>query len=984
MKRIMTILAILCSLCTFAQHQNWQILEPKTTLQAGFGNHIHLQASAFLSEKADFVNKKDKAPKTVSVPKGKLYTYALTNKRVNQTGMTSNSGCADSLYVDGNTVYIRNFINDGSDGSYAVGQITDGNITNGIITFENGLEYANGKHAYIGTVDESGHLVPNRNASSFTFTIENGIIRSVAPEETLGHFYLMGYTAAGGLVGYNIDYLYEPVPSDIQNIKIPNHVKMTAYEGISEPISVNDEGSKFITFIGFDNNDVYFKNIIPRLGEAVLKGSLEGSKIVFDVKKYIGKYENFYICFYAGQVDNEGGRVVLNPVNTDKLYMDYDKATGTIKSNHAMVFLAGQQTLGGYWNNPTFTVYTEQPVIVPSKAKALRYTLSTRTLPDDDSSRSAKEVWVLRDGNDFYFRNVYAPMPDLAFKGTLDADGKTISVSIPQYMGHGYQDQAIQLAAATHDIQETVPPSAIYSYLDLTENLKFSYDPESKKIGYGGNLCTVVYGTKQPIGGLDCPEWTVQNDTVAIIPESAIAQDYILSTDFLRDYSRMEDMHIPSYVTQIASDGDMYYLHGFNEDYVKINDNAILVGKRSGNRITFKMPQLISTQNNDLIYAYVADYDSASKTIDITDANMLEFTVDDTNNTLTCDRSIAVKTAAGKMQFYYVKPTFSLYAPKPAKPKSGIPENHFDEINTGQGMRYIHIAEFFYEDIDGNYLSPDSLTYSIYMDGELYTFRNSFYFEEFSEDVTEVPMTTVSARFNHYLMERRLFTPDNAEKTFGVQVHYYCGNSKTSSDITTINKKTGEITVTEVKEAVPVLADPIPSGWRERGQRKYNFMFSIPEEDADGNAIDPSKLFYRIFMDDSPYTFSRNNYSDFDDDTTEVPVILNSSDFNKSGTDYMIMMREAPQTKIGVQTIYRSGANEARSKIGYYNIETGEVSYVEDISGVDEIETSDQTIVKKEYYLPTGIKVTQPLHGMYILRLVYSDGTSQSKKVMIR
>lgn len=982
MKKVLFTLAILCSLCIHAQSPEWQLPTATTAGQWLAGNESAAPAPLTAKAPAAKLNLK-KAPAAVTEPQGELYTYALTNKRVNQWGMTGNSGRADSVYVDGTTVYFHNLVDNDCDGSYAVGQLTAGDMNEGTITFKNGLEYAHGKYAYVGTVNAAGNLVPNHDAATFTFTIKNGVITSVAPAETLGHFYLMGYTAAGGISGYNIDYKYEPVPNDLYNVTIPSFVKLKAYEGICEPIG-SYAGSKFITRIGMMGNEVYFKNIIPGLGEAVIKGKVKGAQIEVSVSKYIGKYQDFYISLFAGQIAaNADGTFSLTPVNTDKIYLDYDKASNTIKCNDVLVFLAGQSTLGGYWNKPEMKLYDVEPVAIPEDAEPTRYMMTSRNLADDEADRTSREAWVMRAGNDFYFKNFYTPKGDLAFKGTLGADGKTIAVELPQYMGAGDNDDAIELTTGTHVNQATIPPTASYEYDGKPTTLLFAYDPASKKISYEGatSLCTVVYGMNEPITGADHPRWTLQNDTVAIIPETAETAHYILNTKRLRDYSRTSDMYIPSYVTTVSTQGDKVYLHGLNEDFTNVANDAVLVGQRVGDEITFRMPQLISNKGSHMVYAYAANYSNIRREISVSQDTTLVFHIK--GDTLSCDRSIAVQTASGTMQFYYVNPSYVPYTPAPAKPRAGMPEHHYEQVQAQMPM-YLYFAQFYYEDVNQQFLSPDSLTYSVYLDGELYTLPNSTYFEEFSDDVTEVPMTLVSGKFNHYLMERRIWLPKQAQSTFGVQVHYYCNGVKTSSDIVTIDVNTGVLDTTFVAEPVHTPANPVPERWRDRGAGNYNFMIDLPETDCGGQAIPADKLYYRIYFDDEVYLFDHNNYTELEADATEIAFNLDSYNFSKAGTERMLSFREAPKTKVGVQTVYRSGESVAYSQIGYLDLATGETSYTDGLgTGIAAAKSASQ-VVATAYYLPSGQRIATPTKGIYIVRQHLANGQTRSTKQVIR
>ena len=151
MKRLLFLFAVLCSLCTWAQqHPSWRIAKPQQS-EKWLGVMSESQANPLPTRSVGVLGTPAKAPEAVAAPQGEPYTYALTNINVSQAGMISVSGRADTLYVDGTTVYFRNLVRESCDGSYAVGTLTDGDMTNGTITFENGVEYAEGKHAYVGT-----------------------------------------------------------------------------------------------------------------------------------------------------------------------------------------------------------------------------------------------------------------------------------------------------------------------------------------------------------------------------------------------------------------------------------------------------------------------------------------------------------------------------------------------------------------------------------------------------------------------------------------------------------------------------------------------------------------------------------------------------------------------------------------------------------------------------------------------------------------
>ena len=93
------------------------------------------------------------------------------------------------------------------------------------------------------------------------------------------------------------------------------------------------------------------------------------------------------------------------------------------------------------------------------------------------------------------------------------------------------------------------------------------------------------------------------------------------------------------------------------------------------------------------------------------------------------------------------------------------------------------------EDTDGNALDPEYLSYSIYVDGELFTFDAEHYTYDLTEDITEVPYDLYSnaVDFNNYYVYFYRTNADGYEPLFtydiGIQVHYTVNGVKNSSEI---------------------------------------------------------------------------------------------------------------------------------------------------------------------------------------------------------
>jgi hypothetical protein len=176
--------------------------------------------------------------------------------------------------------------------------------------------------------------------------------------------------------------------------------------------------------------------------------------------------------------------------------------------------------------------------------------------------------------------------------------------------------------------------------------------------------------------------------------------------------------------------------------------------------------------------------------------------------------------------------------------------------------------------------------------------------------------------------------------------------------------------------ATPV--DPEPLGWQDFSADfgQYLFNVNIPNEEVNGDFIDPSGMTYSLYFDDSttPYVFDAARYgADFTADTQNVPYNLYATDFFISGTTRSIYLYDAPTKKIGVSSSYTYNGVKNSSKIVYFELPT---------EGINNVNT---TSVKNEmYYDMTGRRVVNPAHGLFIHKVTYTDGKSRTFKEVIK
>lgn len=133
------------------------------------------------------------------------------------------------------------------------------------------------------------------------------------------------------------------------------------------------------------------------------------------------------------------------------------------------------------------------------------------------------------------------------------------------------------------------------------------------------------------------------------------------------------------------------------------------------------------------------------------------------------------------------------------------------------------------------------------------------------------------------------------------------------------------------------------------------FEFTFPVTNTDGLGLDTSHLFYRVYFDGKPYTFTTEMYGGLEEDTTLIPYGFTDDNFDFMGmgaTHTFFIYEEAGV--VGVQTVYIDGDNEYASSI----ISTDNSSITE----IGSMEKSDHV----QFFDLSGRQVQNPSAGIYI------------------
>lgn len=157
--------------------------------------------------------------------------------------------------------------------------------------------------------------------------------------------------------------------------------------------------------------------------------------------------------------------------------------------------------------------------------------------------------------------------------------------------------------------------------------------------------------------------------------------------------------------------------------------------------------------------------------------------------------------------------------------------------------------------------------------------------------------------------------------------------------------------------AAPAILELDTRFW-QWGYNLSTLAISVPCYDDKGDFIDPSKLFYALYIDnDEPYLFYQDEYDGLPfDEIDELPYLFtNNKDIYPKSTG--LYLYQNGFDRIGIKSIYYGGDERHETPI-YYN--DGDVS-----DGVCEVQSAESKV--QSCYDLSGRRISKPTKGLYII-----------------
>ena len=337
---------------------------------------------------------------------------------------------------------------------------------------------------------------------------------------------------------------------------------------------------------------------------------------------------------------------------------------------------------------------------------------------------------------------------------------------------------------------------------------------------------------------------------------------------------------------------------------VKNNPNAWVKGEIQGNKATFASRQYLGIDEEYTAHSYFMAIDEEKN---IKDVATFDYTADPLNLT-TKD---IITTNFGKNNVmtldYYKAPTikdgqYVVAAPVAPTIKDCTPED---------GEYSWFTITLSAKTPDGKDLDVEKLYYNIYFDDKPFTFTTSPY-STFEEDMTDIPYGFDDQNYHITKQgnDRIIYIYKKNFQKLTIQSFYLDGETKLFSKKSVWPEQ--EQTMTPV---APVIKDCTP----DDGEYSW-FTITLSAKTKDGEDLDAKKLYYNIYFDDQPFTFTTSPYSTFDKDMTDIPYGFDDGNYyiTKQGDDRIVYIYKKDFQKLGIQSFYLDGETKLFSDMAVW------------------------------------------------------------------
>ena len=774
------------------------------------------------------------------------------------------------------------------------------------------------------------------------------------------------------------------------------------------------EQDGLITIVFCDNNEVYMLDVLSMVTtKSYIKGTLEGNQITVQLPQTVyntGQGYNLEIAWLdiSAYLDGTASSYYNSAVTADR---ENTTAVFTIDDDGVISLQGSSESyvLAGVWDDDDMwygagdyaSVYTEteleETVTPPVGITPVTYYYTGNSYYSSASHAFSSTVNVVKDGNDVYIQGLATGdannviLPEAWAKGTLD--GNTVTIPMGQFMG---------LATGS--------PIYLVGYQNSAAgDVTFTYDAEAdtytldNDMFVNGKKDAIYYWSYTQAGAVISmtePEPEPEPELV-VVPETATVED-----GWSIQASGSKELAMG---TQVAFDGnDVYFLgvaYWFPEAWIK--------GTIANGVASFPSGQFVGADS------YGNEYVSSI------DGEPIEFAYDEENQTFTLTSDYLLETADpeydGSNMYVYFS-SMKLFKGEIVEPEPVVtPENLLTETYTWTGY------DVAYEDTDDDETTEDEAVYTeftrfvnIGFDG------NDVYVQGLCEAFPEAWVKGTLEGNIVTFATGQFFGKDDSWVAWGYPADYYYfvglgefgiqdvtftydaeNNHFESQDWILINSKENEIyyysinAENEWNKFVEVAGKPVNPEITDVkiADVSYPKMYiTIPLETTNGDAMNPDKVFYRIFTDVehevAPLPFEPEDYPylELEETMYEIPYTMHDDYDIYEGGSLVYFNQDADflasVNQVGVQVVYYGGLDTAggaprlapgdaidnESDIVWFFVKDYIDTAVADLNAAD--------VESVTYVNVAGIKSNKPFDGVNLVVKKMSDGTVNVTKVI--
>ena len=337
------------------------------------------------------------------------------------------------------------------------------------------------------------------------------------------------------------------------------------------------------------------------------------------------------------------------------------------------------------------------------------------------------------NGDKLYLYQPFSLFPSETWiEGTIKGDTVTFS---PQPVFNHTSSKGVNTTYYMRRINYATGDST-YTAPDDAADVKFLYRDGTMRMITDG-VMAMVDGQKQWTGFGDADVvFTTITDKTLSLPEGVTPQPYTL-------YYSLTDSTGEVLKMDVAKQGDTYY---FGHIVPDMGENWIRGTEKDG-RITLDLPQYLGADSIYNYHLYAIPGTMAQEYFDLFGMWIATPKLSNSPFVLDLDKETGVMKSdsllilnMGKQQVFYLslldKPILRPLNDKPGKPNP--PRfTEFDAYQEHYGNGYVQFIVDL-TTVDGDYMDPDQLYYSLYVDGKVYEFKNPLY-RRLTESLVEVP-----------------------------------------------------------------------------------------------------------------------------------------------------------------------------------------------------------------------------------------------------